>query len=129
MENNSTQKKQKTYLASKSKGTSGTKRTKTPKSVSKTPHRSSARSQYARSQNRSRSRQPNEPTLNFFKVKTFISVILLIFIVVVSQTNVKIGDLASENLFDMLYYNEELNTLGNRFYTTYNETFKRLWNQ
>ncbi|TCT14924.1 hypothetical protein EDC18_10474 [Natranaerovirga pectinivora] len=98
------------------------------KSTSRSSSRSSSRSG-SRSSSRSRRDYYDEPPLNFFKVKVYFCVVILIFVIVIHQFQFNIGNFTSEKLYDMLYYNEEIETLSERFMDSYDQTIRTFWSK
>ena len=98
------------------------------RSMSKSSSRSSSRSG-SRSASRSRRGYYDEVPLNFFKVKVYFCVLILIFVIVIHQFQFNIGNFTSEKLYDMLYYNEEIETLSERFMNSYDQTIRTFWSK
>jgi hypothetical protein len=78
---------------------------------------------------RYRSRMQPEPTVNFFKIKAFCCLIIVISIITMQQFNLGIGEFTSETIYNMLYYNEDIQAFNEKYLNFDGDTLKTFWNQ
>lgn len=65
---------------------------------------------------------------NFFKLKMLICLLLFTTVVVIDQLNINIGNFSSDDIFNKLYYNQDITKMKETFLNFDIKSLEDFWN-